>query len=582
MLKGSHIVFSSLFLLPLCLSACVQPQAASRALVPGFSGAQSGQQSGQSSGPQYTLSRNAELNFAYLQIEQAMQKGDLEAVMSAGETLLRLKGDMRPIGDAAAWLISGKHTAEAERLLKPAIALAPEDAVLRAMFADSLIEQGKPEEAERLMRDYVEQHPDDGQARLDLALLYLKTGANADALRELEKLPKSMQTPAVLYYRAQACRALKRPEQAAQLLELALKQSPDFLEAMLELAGIEEERGNYAKARAYYEKLLNFDEGNQDILIRLVALSLKEGNPERAYELACAMPDSMSFMLAASSLFMDEGRFDLAEKLLSAISEQEGAPEELLFYQAAVTYEGHRDAARTLELLEQISPANRYYDRALKLRAQVLYESGDLERAMEVIRKGREIFPSDKDFAFLSIDLLARQKRYEEAWQTAERALKDWPDDPDLAFQRASFMDLSGRREDALALMEEMLRANPNNASVLNYIGYTLADENRDLPRALELLNRALELSPGTDYMLDSLAWAHYRSGNYAEAWKIIQQAVKKMSASTAQDPTMWEHYGDIAHAYGRNADARRGWERALELRSGNADAIRARLEKLK
>ena len=59
------------------------------------------------------------------------------------------------------------------------------------------------------MRDYVEQHPDDGQARLDLALLYLKTGANADALRELEKLPKSMQTPAVLYYRAQACRALK-------------------------------------------------------------------------------------------------------------------------------------------------------------------------------------------------------------------------------------------------------------------------------------------------------------------------------------------------------------------------------------
>lgn len=31
---------------------------------------------------------------------------------------------------------------------------------------------------------------DDGQARLDLALLYLKTGANADALRELEKLPK--------------------------------------------------------------------------------------------------------------------------------------------------------------------------------------------------------------------------------------------------------------------------------------------------------------------------------------------------------------------------------------------------------
>lgn len=58
---------------------------------------------------------------------------------------------------------------------------------------------------------------------------------------------------------------------------------------------------------------------------------------------------------------------------------------------------------------------------------------------------------------------------------------------------------------------------------MLNYIGYTLAEENRDLPRALKLLNRAIELSPDTDYMLDSLAWAYYRSGEYAKAWDFIR-----------------------------------------------------------
>ena len=129
--------------------------------------------------------------------------------------------------------------------------------------------------------------------------------------------------------------------------------------------------------------------------------------------------------------------------------------------------------------------------------------------------------------------------------------------------------------------MEELLRANPDNAAVLNYIGYTLAEENRDLPRALKLLTRAVELSPGTDYMLDSLAWAYYQAGDYSKAWELIREAVKHMSASTNQDPTMWEHYGDIARAYGRSDNARQGWERALELRPKEPDVIRKKLENL-
>lgn len=563
MSKCHCLVSGCLLCLPLCLSGCLAHQNARP----------------DAAGPQFTLSENSQLNFAYLQVEQAMQRGDLGGVMEAGETLLRLHGDMRPVGDAAAWLLSSKHTAEAESLLKRAILLAPEDAALRAMFADSLLEQGKTEEARNFVHDYVKKYPGDAQARLDLALLYLKTGANSEALKELERLPGNMRSPAVLYYQAQACRALNRSGQAARLLRLALQKSPDFLEAMLELASIEEQSGHYAEARKLYEKLLTFDEGNQDILVRLVALSLREGNPDHAFELASSIPDSMSFVLAVSSLFIDEGRFDLAESLLSTLAERSDAPEELLFYQAAVAYEGHRDAARTLELLERVSPSNRYYDRSLKLRAQVLYENGNVEQALDVIRHGSEIFPSDKEFIFFAIDLLGRQKRYEEAGQVAEKALADWPDDPDLAFQRASLMDMAGKRNEAMKLMEELLRSTPDNAAVLNYIGYTLAEENRDLPRALKLLNRAIELSPDTDYMLDSLAWAYYRSGEYAKAWDFIRQAVERMSASSGQDPAMWEHYGDIARACGYDSEARRGWERALELRPKNPDVLREKLE---
>lgn len=565
MLKCHYLVSGCLLCLPLYLSGCLAQQDVR------FDAAN----------PPFTLSENSQLSFAYLQIEQAMQRGEMDKILEAGETLLRLRGDMRPVGDAAAWLLNSKHAAEAQHLLERAIPLAPEDAALRTMLADALLEQGKAEDARTFAQDYVKKHPHDAQARLDLALLYLKTGADSEALKELERLPENMRTPVVLYYEAQACRSLNHPDQAARLLRRALRKSPDFLEAILELASVEEQLNNYAASRKLYEKLMTFDEGNQDILLRLVALSLKEGNPDRAFELASSIPEAMSFVLAASALFLDEGRFDLAENLLATLAEYPDAPEELLFYQAAVAYEGHRDAVRTLDLLERVSPSNRYYDRALKLRAQVLYESGNVDQALGVIRKGREIFPSDKDFVFFALDLLGRQKRYEEAEAVAGKALDDWPGDADLAFQRASLMDMSGKRAEAMRLMEELLRANPDNAAVLNYIGYTLAEENRDLPRALKLLTRAVELSPGTDYMLDSLAWAYYRTGNYSKAWELIREAVKHMSASTSQDPTMWEHYGDIARAYGRNDNARQGWERALELWPKDPDIIRKKLENL-
>ena len=173
MSKCHCLVSGCLLCLPLCLSGCLAHQNARP----------------DAAGPQFTLSENSQLNFAYLQVEQAMQRGDLGGVMEAGETLLRLHGDMRPVGDAAAWLLSSKHTAEAESLLKRAILLAPEDAALRAMFADSLLEQGKTEEARNFVHDYVKKYPGDAQARLDLALLYLKTGANSEALKELERLP---------------------------------------------------------------------------------------------------------------------------------------------------------------------------------------------------------------------------------------------------------------------------------------------------------------------------------------------------------------------------------------------------------
>jgi Flp pilus assembly protein TadD len=178
------------------------------------------------------------------------------------------------------------------------------------------------------------------------------------------------------------------------------------------------------------------------------------------------------------------------------------------------------------------------------------------------------------------MEILAAQKRYAEAETMAAEALAQRPDDIDLAYSHASFIELQGRRDEALALMEALLERAPDNASLLNYIGYTLADAGRDLDRSLQLLLRAVEISPDTDYMLDSLAWACYRLGDYPEAWRHIRRALS-LSGEQILDATIWDHYGDIALAVGNREEARRGWQNALEMEPEDPAAIRGKLDSL-
>lgn len=46
-------------------------------------------------------------------------------------------------------------------------------------------------------------------------------------------------------------------------------------------------------------------------------------------------------------------------------------------------------------------------------------------------------------------------------------------------------------------------------------------------------------------------------------------------------DAAIWDHYGDIAAAQGRREEARKGWERALNLKHPQPDVIRKKLEAL-
>lgn len=476
--------------------------------------------------------------------------------------------------DGGVWLMSRKSP-NAVAYLEQALKAQPEDLSLNLLHAEALGEHGMAGRGAELMRAYLARHPDALDARLELALLLVKEHKFNEAEKLLTEIPARQRTPLVEYYHAKALVGMGRKAEAIPLLRRAVRGMPDFVEALAELAFLLEQEGELREARATYEKLARFHFSPQDVSLRLVNLSLRLKQPEKALQYINQGPDTVPFKLTAVSMLMDARHYLQAERLLKQLTAKEGAPDDVYLLLADLAYEQRRDLNMAFSWLDKIPAASPVAARARLLRIQLLAEAGKTDAALELARASRNDFPRAAELRDLEIRLLARQKHLDAALSAARAAAAEWPDNTDLAFLLGSLLDESGNKREAMTVMEGILKKQPDNFQALNYVGYTLAEENRELDRALQLLSRADALSPDQAYIIDSLAWALFRAGRAEEALARIRRAV---ALDGPVDATIWEHYGDIARHLGHAGEARRAYQKAIDLKPDNAEALRQRL----
>ena len=103
-------------------------------------------------------------------------------------------------------------------------------------------------------------------------------------------------------------------------------------------------------------------------------------------------------------------------------------------------------------------------------------------------------------------------------------------------------------------------RWQPNHPYILNYLGYSWADQGIKLDRALEMIAKAVALEPNDGYITDSLGWVYFRMGLYDKALPYLEQAVELLP----YDSIINDHLGDLYWQLGRKSEARFQWERAL------------------
>jgi tetratricopeptide (TPR) repeat protein len=168
-----------------------------------------------------------------------------------------------------------------------------------------------------------------------------------------------------------------------------------------------------------------------------------------------------------------------------------------------------------------------------------------------------------------------------EAFEKAEKSLlKGISIDPQharLRFRLGVVYDKWKRREDSIRQMKTVIELEPDNASALNYLGYTYADMGIHLEEAEMLVKEALKHNPDDGYITDSLGWVYFKMGRYEEALTYL----KKAAELTPDDPIIMEHVGDAYAKLNDPENAEKFYRLSLEKGNTDPEAVQLKIEAL-
>lgn len=410
----------------------------------------------------------------------------------------------------------------------------------------------------------------------------------------------------------------------------ALQTLDELEEAVGPRAGIEVRRGTLFsalgrddEAEAAWRRALELDPRSAEASARLTDLLVGQGRQQELVEELQRLVDeelaSPRQKAALADLYLGTGDLDAAAGVLlpMASAGELDRPGQLLLIQLLGDLDREQEA---LELLDQVEAADPDAAPLDRLRGELLLDVGDYDGAEAALRRALDRDPGDNgarvslllvltsreselldpartdndDFLalldtaaaeadprslreqFLVGAMYRRLQRWDEAADFLERAAALPGAGEQVLYELAVAQQEAGRRRAAAGTLEQLVKRAPDSPEYLNFYGYLLAEDGRELDRAEKMIRRALEADPDNGAYIDSLGWVFYQRGDLEAALDQLIRAVNVVG----DDPVVLEHLGDCLRDLGRIEEARRTYERARAA-GADPDRIEARIEGL-
>jgi tetratricopeptide (TPR) repeat protein len=331
----------------------------------------------------------------------------------------------------------------------------------------------------------------------------------------------------------------KRPLRTLkQAMALAISDEADLVEERQSIMAMVMARGaeppfNYRIASMRQSALL-LDPDNGELRVSEVSELYRQGKFEAALRMAQIGRPPVEFRAQLLS-FAGLSALELGDRAVASALIEESLrrdPSDEARIAAAGSLVNAGDAARAIALIDQtirnLTPSEQA--RALIIRGQALYHLGDIDGAVGAAREAYGLRPDEGASQFL-----------------------------------ASMLVKSPARPEGLDIMRDMLMSSPGDVGLMNNLGYSLIESfatPAELDEGYRILKQASRIAPDEANLLDSLGWAYYLYGDFKEAKRFIDLAIK--AYQPFRNWELFDHLGDVLWRLGDEAGARQAWRDAV------------------
>ena len=531
---------------------------------------------------------NAEFVFKYLAAEIAGQRGDLGLSTKLFFDLAKSSRDVRLAERAAKVAIYSKNPQATLETSKLWIELDENSTEAQQAATQIYIMNGDLNAAKPLLKKLLEKEDTRANGFLYLNSL-LAHQANKNAVLQLTQelaAPYSQLAEAhftvgqAAFQAGNLSLALNESTQANQLRphwELAATLQADILYNTSPEKGI-----------AFYRSFLSNTSDANDARLNLTRMLIKqarfaEAKPEllKLSKLANTNPE---ILVVVGLLSVQSNQFLEAEQFFKqALDTNLKNKEPIYLYLGQIAEKNKNDAEainwygkvkKSAETLAQQS--DHYLDAKLSM-ANLVSRTQGADKAIQMLDELENL--NDVQLAQVvtaQANLLAQAKRLQESYELLGKAVANMPNSNELIYDYA----MAAERVQQFTVLETQLRklikSKPDFAQAYNALGYSFADRNVKLEEANQLITKALAISPGDHYIMDSMGWVQYRLGNLDKAFEYLNKAYNLQN-----DSEIAAHLGEVLWKQGKQDEASKLWEDALKVNPEN-DVLLKTIKKFK
>ncbi len=447
-------------------------------------------------------------------------------------------------------------------------------------IGESYIALGKPNQASDYFEKALGLDPNDEIAGLNVIDLYMKNQRYEEVIPLLEaKLKIDPDIPEYMQWLAEAYRGVKDYASSISILDKMIIITKDYPWPYIFAAEVKLEENKIAEAAPYLEKVARRVPQNEELYEFWIRSLFESNNIEGMLSALEFWLDKKPETLSPYFLYIDYQlrfeKYDEANRVLDHIKGRWQEDSRISYFQG-LSKMVEDDADSVWFYFERAHKAkdttmDLYLNYGIWFWEKEYFDNADLICDLAIDKFG----PSTQ-WLHMKAMINAQRGRYEVAEYLLEMALSADTLNVNIMEDLANvYVDLN-KGDQSVHLYEKVLAALPENRSILNNYAFVLSRLDRDLDKAMKMVNQALKKEKSAAFC-DTKAWILYRQKKYKRALIWIEKALKYQDIGA----DLFYHKGEILKAMGMMDDAKEAYNKALSMNPDYPEAMNA-LEDIK